>query len=45
MLPPPPVVVTDEPIGNFSNQKTKIGAVKMLTAIDVIKDRLADYYH
>jgi len=30
---PPPVVINDEPIANFSKHKTKIGAVKMLTAI------------
>lgn len=35
----PPIVVTDEPIGNFSNHKTIIGAVTLLAAIDVIKDR------
>ncbi|WP_158307229.1 hypothetical protein [Simkania negevensis] len=41
----PPIVVANEPISNFSNHKTKIGTVKLLTALDVIKDRLAGYYH
>ncbi|MBN4066956.1 hypothetical protein JYU14_02615 [Simkania negevensis] len=41
----PPVAVGDEPITKFSKRKTDMGTVKMLRAIDSIKDRLASYYH
>lgn len=41
----PPVAVGDEPIHEFAETKTSMGTVKMLRAIDSVKDRLASYFH
>ncbi len=41
----PPVAIGDEPIQNYEYHKTAFGTIKMLTATDSVKDRLASYYH
>lgn len=41
----PLVAVGNEPISNFSQVKTSYGSIKMLRAIDSVKDRLAAFYH
>lgn len=41
----PPVSIGEEPVSDFSQLKTSFGSIKMLRAIDSIKDRLAAFYH
>jgi hypothetical protein len=41
----PPVAIGDEPIHKFFHVKTKMGSIKMLRAIDSVKDRLASFFH
>ncbi|NGX45960.1 MAG: hypothetical protein K940chlam2_01141, partial [Chlamydiae bacterium] len=41
----PPVSVGDEPIHKFEYHETPLGAIKMLTPTDSVKDRLASFYH
>lgn len=41
----PPVSVGDEPISEFSQVKTSFGSIKMLRAVDSVKDRLAAFYY
>jgi hypothetical protein len=41
----PPVAIGEEPVHNFSTHTTHLGVIKMLTATDSVKDRLASYYH
>ncbi|MCB1109402.1 MAG: nucleotidyltransferase [Chlamydiia bacterium] len=41
----PPVAIGHEPIEKFHHHKTPIGTIKMLTATDSVKDRLASFYH
>lgn len=41
----PPVAIGNEPVKQFSKIRTRFGMIKMLTAVDSVKDRLASYYH
>lgn len=41
----PPVAIGDEPIQEFSRIRTKFGEIKLLKAVDSVKDRLASYYY
>jgi 2-hydroxy-3-keto-5-methylthiopentenyl-1-phosphate phosphatase len=41
----PPVAIGNEPIEHYEYHKTPLGTIKMLTATDSIKDRLAAFYH
>lgn len=41
----PPVAIGDEPIHEFNHIKTKLGEIKLLKAVDSVKDRLASYYY
>ncbi len=41
----PPVAVGNEPIREFNTIKTSLGTIKLLRAVDSVKDRLAAYYH
>lgn len=41
----PPVAIGNEPIKNYEYHQTPFGTIKMLTATDSIKDRLAAFYH
>ncbi len=44
-LPPPVAIGNECPVSDFGRIKTKWGAVKLLTATDCVKDRLAAYFH
>lgn len=41
----PPVAIGDERIHQYEYHETELGTIKMLTATDSVKDRLASYYH
>jgi hypothetical protein len=41
----PPVAIGNEPIKSYEYLQTPFGTIKMLTATDSIKDRLAAFYH
>jgi len=41
----PPVAIGEEPVHSFHDLKTKLGTIRMLTATDSLKDRLASYFH
>lgn len=42
---PPPLAVGSEPVKKVSTIRTKYGAIKLLSATDCVKDRLAAFYH
>lgn len=44
-FPPPPLAIGEEIVKDVSAEKTKMGTLKLLTATDCVKDRLAAYYH
>ena len=44
-FPSGPLGVGDAPVQNVEEITTKYGVLKLLTATDCIKDRLAAYYH
>ncbi|NGX52784.1 MAG: hypothetical protein KR126chlam5_01089 [Candidatus Anoxychlamydiales bacterium] len=41
----PPIAIGNEPIVNYEYHRTPLGTIKMLTATDSVKDRLAAFYH
>lgn len=41
----PPVAIGDQPIHEFNQINTKLGEIKLLKAVDCVKDRLASYYY
>lgn len=41
----PPVAIGTEPVYKFSEIKTSLGQIKLLTPTDCVKDRLAGFYH
>lgn len=41
----PPVAIGEELIRDFSQHRTPLGSIKMLTPTDSVKDRLASFFH
>lgn len=44
-FPPGPLGVGDSPVNEINQIETETGVLRLLTATDCIKDRLAAYYH
>jgi hypothetical protein len=41
----PPIAIGNEPIHEFNKIRTRLGEIKLLKAVDSVKDRLASYYY
>lgn len=41
----PPVAIGNEPVNKFNTIHTKYGTIKLISAVDSVKDRLASFYY
>lgn len=44
-FPSGPLAIGDEPVGNIAQLEFATGSLRLLSATDCVKDRLANYYH